>query len=219
METQLARVVGRENSEANGTLSVNHRPAACDSRLLRLSQLSPERRRVEAFIADQFAKHFDASVTEFMPMLAGLYDTNGGLDAAVGYRAAAAERLFLEVYTQSPVEEMLRAQVGIDVPRAEIVEVGSLACTDGRAAMEIVRLLVPALIAEGFSWVVFTGADTVRNVFRRLNLRPLSLCIANKAMLGERQYEWGSYYDHNPIVMAGRLADGITALFPAAEAL
>ena len=104
-----------------------------------------------------------------------------------------------------------------DVARSGIVEVGSLACTGGRAAMEIVAALGPALIADGFSWVVFTGADTVRNVFRRLPLRPIALCIANKSLLGDAQREWGSYYEHNPVVMAGRLADGVGALEAAAR--
>jgi hypothetical protein len=149
-----------------------------------------------------------------MPTLVGLHGIDGSLLAAVGYRSAALESLFLEVYTQAPIEEVIRRQTGIDVPRSQIVEVGSLACTGGRAAMEIVTSLVPALIEDGFSWVVFTGADTVRNVFRRLNLKPVSLCIANKSMLGDRQQEWGSYFDHNPVVMAGRIADGIVALEP-----
>ena len=76
--------------------------------------------------------------------------------------------------------------------------------------------LGPALIEDGFSWVVFTGADTVRNVFRRLHLKPIALCIANKSLLGDAQKEWGTYYEHNPVVMAGRLADGIGALEAAA---
>lgn len=186
--------------------------------LVRHDASSRDRRRLEAFIAAEYQKHFDAKLTDFMPMLVGLHEADGALRAAVGYRAAAAEPLFLEVYTKAPIEAVIRRQTGIEVPRERIVEVGSLACTNGRAAMEIVTSLVPALIEDGFSWVVFTGADTVRNVFRRLHLRPVSLCIANKAMLGRRQRQWGSYYDHNPVVMAGRLADGITALVPAAPA-
>jgi hypothetical protein len=38
-------------------------------------------------------------------------------------------------------------------------------------------------------------------------------------MLGNRQHQWGSYYDHIPVVMAGRLADGMLALAPEATAL
>jgi hypothetical protein len=120
--------------------------------------------------------------------------------------------LFLETYTIRPVEALIAERVGIAVPRAEIVEVGSLACRNGRAATEIVLALVPALIEAGFTWVVFTGADTVRNVFRRLRLVPHALCAADETLLGAARRDWGSYYDHNPVVMAGRIAEGLAAL-------
>ena len=197
METQLARAIEYRDRQ---------------TQRLRCEQSGPASEQIKAFIATEFREHFAADVREFMPTLAGLYDDSDRLKAAVGYRAASAGPLFLEIYTNGPIEEVVRQQTGFFVPREEIVEVGSLACTGGRAAMEMVKALVPALIDEGFSWVVFTGADTVRNVFRRLHLKPVALCIANKSLLGKRRYEWGSYYDHNPVVMAGRLADGIGAL-------
>jgi hypothetical protein len=180
--------------------------------LIRHEAGSPNRRQVESFIASEFRSHFGAELSGFMPTLIGLHNSQGDLKAAVGFRAAASEPLFLEAYTNDPIEEVLRRQAGLDVRRDEIVEVGSLACEGGRAAMEIVTSLVPVLIEEGFSYVVFTGADTVRNIFRRLNLKPVSLCIANKGVLGDHQHEWGSYYEHNPVVMVGKLADGLAAV-------
>lgn len=206
-----------ERADAHHRAEPELRRARRESRsyLVRYGRSQRRRRHIEAFIAAEYQRHFDADISEFMPTLVGLYGQFGRLDAAVGYRAAAHERLFLEIYTNDPIEEVVYRETGIRVPRDAIVEVGSLACRSGRAAMEIVTALVPALIEDGFSWVVFTGADTVRNVFRRLRLKPLPLCIANKSLLGERQAEWGTYYDHNPIVMAGRLADGIVALEPA----
>jgi hypothetical protein len=219
MDTQLAATLDVQ-SPGNGLRRGSWlKPAALPTGLVRHSESSRQRSQLEYFIATEYRKHFAAEVTEFMPTLASLHGRSGELRAAVGYRSAAGAALFLELYTQAPVEELIRMQAGVEVPRRQIVEVGSLACRGGRAAMDIVTALVPALLDEGFSWVVFTGADTVRNVFRRLSLRPVSLCIANKAMLGKRQHQWGSYYDHNPVVMAGRLADGMLALAPEATAL
>jgi hypothetical protein len=31
-------------------------------------------------------------------------------------------------------------------------------------------------------------------------------------LLGEARKDWGTYYDHDPHVMAGRIADGLDAL-------
>ncbi|MGD8341849.1 MAG: thermostable hemolysin [Gammaproteobacteria bacterium] len=214
METQLARAIGSQTTIRRSQLAASRNVREGRSHLVMHTQPSPGRSRIEALIAREFKTHFDADVREFMPTLVGLYDKPGCLKAAVGCRAASTEPLFLESYTNGPIEQLLRVQTGCDVARERIVEVGSLACSSGRAAMEIVTALVPALIEAGFSWVVFTGADTVRNVFRRLDLKPVALCIANKQMLGDQQNAWGTYYDHNPVVMAGRLADGVAALDP-----
>jgi hypothetical protein len=180
--------------------------------LLSHARGSARRHEIEEFIRREFRDHFDADLKHFMPQLVALHAPNGTVRAVVGCRSAAAERLFLETYTVKPVETLIAERVGIAVPRAQIIEVGSLACVNGRAATEMVLALVPALIRAGFTWVVFTGADTVRNVFRRLRLAPHALCAADQTLLGAERHAWGRYYDHNPIVMAGRIADGLAAL-------
>jgi len=168
--------------------------------------------RIEQFIREEFLAHFDARITAFMPTLLAAHEPDGAVRAAVGIRCAAHAPLFLETYTHRPIEQVIATTLGVDVPREAIVEVGNLACRNGRAAMELVTALVPALLDRGYAWVVFTGADTVRNVFKHLKLQPQALCIANKALLGAAQQDWGSYYDHHPIVMAGRLLDGVESL-------
>ena len=170
---------------------------------------SPRRADVEAFIRDEFRRFFGATIAEFMPSLVALHGPDGELRAAAGYRGAESGKLFLEMYTRRPIEGVIAERLGVDVPRAQIVEVGSLVSRGGRAAMDIIRALVPALIRAGFTWVVFTGANTVRNVFQRLDLAPFALCAADKTLLGEAQHAWGTYYDHHPIVMTGRIADGM----------
>jgi hypothetical protein len=49
------------------------------------------------------------------------------------------------------------------------------------------------------------------NVFRHLGLAPRALCPADPLLLGEARHDWGTYYDHEPQVMAGRIADGMAA--------
>jgi hypothetical protein len=169
---------------------------------------SPQRATVEEFVRREFFTHFGARIRHFMPGLLGLHDYDGSVRAVVGWRAAAAEPLFLETYTREPIEIALASLNGFFVPREQIVEIGSLACRSAAAAVAIVRALVPHLLRAGFSWVVFTGADTVMSVFRCLGLAPRELCRADPLLLGEARHDWGTYYDHDPRVMAGRIADG-----------
>jgi len=188
-----------------------HRASEPQARLVEHGPLSPQRALLEDFVRHEFLTHFGAHIRHFMPQLIGLHSLDGSVRAVVGARAAALEPLFLETYTREPIETALASLNGFFVPREHIVEIGSLACRNATAAVAIVRALVPHLLRAGFTWVVFTGADTVMNVFRHLGLAPRELCHADPLLLGETRHEWGSYYDHNPRVMAGRIADGARA--------
>jgi len=174
---------------------------------------SARRARIEDFIRREFREHFGARLESFMPVLVGLHDSHGEVLGAVGCRGAAGHKLLLETYTDAPIETVISERFGTDVRREQIVEVGSLACRNGRVAIAMVQALVPYLLANGYTWVAFTGADTVRRVFERLRLRPQELCVADNSRLTESQRaSWGTYYDHDPKVMAGRLFDGIRTL-------
>jgi hypothetical protein len=189
-------------------------PAMTNSGLVSHGPFSPQRALLEEFVRREFFRHFGARIRHFMPELLALHGRDGGLRAVVGCRAAAAEPLFLETYTREPIELALAARNGFFVPRERIVEIGSLACRSAAAAIAIVQALVPHLLHAGFSWVVFTGADTVMNVFRHLGLEPRALCEANPRLLGDSRHDWGAYYEHHPQVMAGRIADGVRACAP-----
>jgi hypothetical protein len=174
---------------------------------------SRRRARLERFIRDEYREHFGARIRSFMPVLVGLHDARGEVMSAVGCRPAADDPLFLETYTRAPIEAVIAERLGVEVQRSEIVEVGSLACRNGRVAMAMVQALVPYLLGAGFSWVVLTGADTVVRVFERLRLAPTEICRADRRLLdASARGAWGTYYDHNPRVMAGRLLDGIRVL-------
>jgi hypothetical protein len=180
-------------------------------RLVRHGILSPQRKLLEEFVRREFRAHFGARIRHFMPELLALHSQDGGIRAVVGCRSAAVERLFLETYTGEPIEAALAARLGVHVARERIVEIGSLACSSATAAIAIIRALVPHLLHAGFAWVVFTGADTVMNVFRHLGLTPRELCAADPLLLGHARHDWGTYYDHQPYVMAGRIQDGVFA--------
>jgi hypothetical protein len=185
--------------------------------LVRHGPASRTRGILEDFVRREFFEHFGARIREFMPELLALHRNDDAIRAVVGCRAAANVPLFLEQYTREPIETVLAERTGEIVQRERIVEIGSLACRNAAAAIAIIRALVPHLTNEGFTWVVFTGADTVMNVFRHIGLAPRPLCPANPLLLGDARHDWGTYYDHDPHVMAGRICDGALASYPFAS--
>ena len=54
--------------------------------------------------------------------------------------------------------------------------------------------------------------DKNNNSFHRLGIATQVLATADPAMLPDGGSGWGRYYDHHPVVMAIRVADGMSAL-------
>lgn len=165
----------------------------------------------EEFIAARFSRAFGARVKHFLPSLLGVRDRQSRLQAACGYGEAIAGDLFLEQYLDQPVEVALTAALGRPVPRSRIIEVGNLAAVSAGLARELIPLLARHLHRRGYQWVTFTATRELRNSFRRLGLEPLALGPADPAHLPDRGANWGSYYRHDPQVMAGRIALGLRA--------
>lgn len=166
---------------------------------------TPGRDEVECYIAEVFRQRFRAEVQQFSPVLVSLHDESGECIAAAGYRAAQQGSLFLERYLPAPVQTLLSVPDGSMPPREHIVEVGHLAATRSNAGRRLIGLLGPHLAAQGFDWVVSTLTQELRHLFVRLGVAPIALGVADPALLGAQAAHWGSYYDHRPVVLAGRL--------------
>lgn len=166
---------------------------------------SPGRAQVESFVAAIYRRRFGAEVKQFAPVLVSLHDEDGQRVAVAGYRAAQLGPLFLERYLSSPVQTLLPAADGAEPSRKGIVEVGHLAALRAGEGRRLIRLLGPHLVAQGFDWAVSTLTQELRNLLVRMGVTPLALGVADPALLGEQAAQWGSYYDHKPLVLAGRL--------------
>jgi hypothetical protein len=172
----------------------------------------PRRMQVEDFIRQVYARHFDARVTHFAPVLVSLRDRAGTLVAAAGYRHAAQGPLFLERYLDAPVERVLARHDESRAARADIVEVGHLAAGRAGEGRRLIYLLGPHLASLGFQWVVGTLTQELRQMFVRIGVAPLELGPADSAALGPDAKDWGSYYEHGPLVLAGHLPDALQRL-------
>lgn len=162
------------------------------------------RAEVESFIRGVFAQRFGAALTRFAPRLVSLRDETG-IVAAAGYRPGTDGPLFLERYLEAPVEDALAAIDGSRPARAAIVEVGHLAAARAGEGRRLILQLGPHLAAQGFHWVVSTLTEELRQLFVRLGVVPYALGRADAAALGAAARDWGSYYQHRPVVLAGQL--------------
>jgi hypothetical protein len=170
-----------------------------------MTVVTPEpRAEIERFIAERFRDAYGARVSHFCAHLLGARDRAGAWQAAAGYTPAGAGALYLEHYLDRPVEKALAALLGERVPRGRIVEVGNLASAGG--ARRFLPALGRHLAALGHRWVVFTATREVRDLLQGLSYPAHPLAPARPERLPDRGAGWGSYYAHEPSVMAGRLA-------------
>jgi AcrR family transcriptional regulator len=180
--------------------------------LVAVDQRHPLRQDTESFIQAVYRARYGARLRVFMPTLVALRDAQGDLLAAAGYRDAGAHALFLERYLDRPVEQLLATGARMPPPRRRIVEVGHLAAAQAGQGRRLILQLGPQLASQGFEWVVSTLTEELRHLFKRLGLVPVALGMADPALLGAEAADWGSYYEHHPLVLAGQIGPALQAL-------
>ena len=134
----------------------------------------------------------------------------------VGCRGAADEALFAEQYLDEAAEEAVGRQLGLEVSREYLVEVGNLSLAYPGQARAVIAATTAFLAAAGYRWVIFTAARPLFNAFRRLGLRPIPLACADPERLSGGSDSWGCYYDGKPHVYAGDIQAGLAKLTGAA---
>ncbi len=186
-------------------------PAAPADTLVTVPADHPWRAAAEAFVLRRFRAAFGARVSHFCPtLLASCAEDR--LAAVAGFKPAATGPLFLEHYLDQPVETVLSATFGVAVERRGVVEIGNFAATTPGAARSIIRLVTAHLYRQGYAWAVFTATRELANAFHRVRLAPQCLADADPRRLPGGGADWGSYYDHRPVVFGGSIAGGFYTL-------
>lgn len=202
-------------SDFNWNIPLPLRLGQADNSPMTLARALPEellRPAFEAYIQERFRKIHGADIRHFMPQLFGMSTPSGTLCAVAGVRLASVEPLFLERYLDEPIDPLISAAANQAVGRAAIAEVGNLAASDtGSARLSIVAMTY-LLAMGGLEWVAFTGNVGLVNSFHRLGLKPVTLCAADPARLGDERLSWGSYYESQPWVHVGNIRAGFTHL-------
>ncbi|MCL6684489.1 thermostable hemolysin [Sphingomonas alba] len=131
--------------------------------------------------------------------------------AALGFRIAAAERLFLEDYLDAPIEIVVEKALGTRFARDRIVEIGAHASNRSRATLALWARTAREL--DGIADVaVAVLTAPLRAMFERLGVRIVDLGDADPARLPDGGKDWGRYYELRPRVCAGMIAPALPKL-------
>ncbi|MCE2745450.1 MAG: thermostable hemolysin [Burkholderiales bacterium] len=163
--------------------------------------------KIRQFIADTFQHHYGATIESYCDRLIGVCSPQGSMLAAAGYNLAEDGPLFLEQYLDMPLEQQIQQQLGLEIARSEIAEVGNLAALQAGGARMLIEMMTQRLHQEGRRWVAFTATKSLINSFHRMGLSPVILAPAKPERV-KNPKAWGSYYQQNPHVAIGDIQLG-----------
>lgn len=166
--------------------------------------------RVRGFIDQAFARSFGArNIAAYTEYFAAPHRAD--VRAALGYRRAGTELLYLEQYLDVPVEQAASAAFGRTVKRDRVVEIGNMAASN---AWSMIALWGEAAndLGESNEVVVATLTAPLRRIFARIGVRLHELAAADPGRLGPAAVDWGDYYLTDPRVCAGLITEGQQAI-------
>ena len=176
-----------------------------DSTIELYSQTNPQRRKVEDYIAKQYKNIYEADIQEFLPNLM-TFQCKNTVSAAVGFKCAASNPLFVEQYLDSSVEIAMSNLVQQDIKRHSIIEIGNLAAT-WKGTSQLVLAILPIILERaGYKWAIFTATSQVDKLLRKIQINMTTLCDADISRVNNHDNIWGTYYKQSsPHVVFGSL--------------
>lgn len=173
-----------------------------------LSELSQNRREVEQYIGHKFDSSYGAKLEHYLPLFLTLR-CGQNLSASAGMSLGSeTPKFFLEQYLDAPIESELAQLCDESIRRDKLVEIGNLVATSRVASRLMFIVLASVLRQANFDWMVFTATKPLLHSLRKLGFETIVISEARPARLDIRSNaDWGSYYDNQPKVVAGRLSN------------
>jgi hypothetical protein len=201
MNTAIATIL---HDEPHAVLPGTRRasPAAPDLSIGLVTQHSAERQELESGITSKFESAYGAQLSHFLPNLMRLGIATE-LGAVIGIRTAHDGPLFLEQYTDRPIEQLVAGAFETPVDRDQVVEIGNLAADVPGLAYTLFAVLATVLNAAGYRWVACTATPQVEAMLTRMNFSSQTICSADPSRLEEDSADWGDYYRSRPNVIIG----------------
>lgn len=206
MDAALTTIDARTGNFLINSLALGRVSALDPERISISPRFCPDRREVERFINETYAHAYGSVITTHYPTIMSAQNREEEILAAVGFRDAATEPLFLENYLDRPVEQALSDALRQPVARSSIVEIGNLASAGNGASALLFVALASHLRDMGYRYAVVTATSVLRRSFRMMGFLPMALAKADQTRLADAGAQWGSYYDRDPEVVAGAIA-------------
>lgn len=164
---------------------------------------SADRDQLDSFISDVFRKTYGAEIKPSKSYLMSLRNHDDELIAACSLHSAATEKLGLEIYLDSPVEQILSGLTGQIVQRGDIIEVSDFSASEMATARYLITAINDQLHFTSKQWAIINAPPSLRDVFIKLGMDPKIIVDADKSRIDPDELSrWGSFFDQKPQVIA-----------------
>jgi hypothetical protein len=167
-----------------------------------------------------FAQQYQADIRPDPDgFLAFFEETEAGHEevlACAGLSFPEGGGILLERYLDAPIEDVIAREVGSDVPRSHVLQIGNIASVRASAGGEIIKAIPLVMACLGRPYAVMTMTARLAALMERLGCVFHPLADASPDRLApEEAASWGSYYDTRPMVGYAKAVDQSTLLFAA----
>lgn len=160
--------------------------------------------RASFLVASQYAQRFGASLNPDYPFFLGIEGYGSLPSAVIGARLAGGCSIFCETYLDQDLATLLTSKAGEPVTRDMIVELGNLAIRSRQQLIPLMRHVQQWTLEQNCSWIVFCLTRQLRTWFENLGIEMICLAPARADRIVSDHGRWGSYYLHDPLVLAAR---------------
>jgi hypothetical protein len=158
------------------------------------------RARVERLIRTTYWERFEARLGVLPSTLVAAVGASGTVECAAGIRYSG-HVFFSEQYLDQPVETALRYRTGRAAHRSRVIEICNLVGKKPGRSLPFIRDIIEFAESADAEWAIFTATKPLRALLERSGLKMTELARANRGRV-PNPADWGSYYDHDPRVMA-----------------
>lgn len=160
------------------------------------------RSQIEHEIGLIYQERFAARLTLFPATLVASTSTSGAVMCAAGIRFSD-QRFLSECYLDLPAEIVLQNRCGGSVQRHRIVEICHLVAVSPGFSLSFIADIIEFAESAAADWAIFTATKPLRMLLKRSGMTMLELARAERGRVPNPS-DWGTYYDHDPRVMAVR---------------
>jgi hypothetical protein len=160
-------------------------------------------------IEETYQSAFSVRIETHYPRLVGVFNSEGALNAAAGWRSAHEDALFIEHYLDEPIELILARRLKKAIARREVAEIGSFATRGAGGAAQLCGALALRMHEEGVRYAVATATRRLRRAFHAFGFGAHELAPAHQARMPDCGRGWDGYFAHDPALVWGCVENGL----------